>query len=88
MDKTPNTGQPPWTGPFPSLGTGPTEPSATAARIRYASTPYHRLMARRYGYRVICVHVSHRLRLPCLRSRTYDGYCGKHNRSCFQDDMR
>lgn len=66
-----------------------TEPTTAAERrpIRYANTPYHRLMARRYGYRVICAHKSHRLRLPCFRSMTYDGYCGKHNSTCFADDL-
>ena len=30
-----------------------------------------------------CVHRSHRLRLPCLRPRTYDGLCARHNGTCF-----
>lgn len=30
-----------------------------------------------------CVHVSHRLWLPCWRARIYDGYCPRHNRTCF-----
>jgi hypothetical protein len=54
--------------------------------VRYARTPWHALMRRRYGYPVICSHLSHRLRLPCLRRETYDGYCGRHNMTCFDDD--
>ena len=40
---------------------------------------------RRYrdGYWRLCGHRSHRLRLRCYRGFTYDGYCGKHNASCF-----
>lgn len=30
-----------------------------------------------------CRHRSHRLRLPCFRSATYDGYCAEHNSTCF-----
>lgn len=33
-----------------------------------------------------CIHRSHRLRLRCLRSWTYDGYCRIHNSSCFSDN--
>lgn len=31
---------------------------------------------------VRCTHRSHLLRLPCLRERWYDGYCGHHNATC------
>lgn len=32
-----------------------------------------------HGYYRLCVHRSRRLRLPCYRFVTYDGYCGRHN---------
>lgn len=40
---------------------------------------------RRYhgGYWRRCGHRSHRLSLRCYRGFTYDGYCGKHNETCF-----
>lgn len=31
-----------------------------------------------------CAHRSHWLGLPCLRYRTYDGYCGHHNYTCWE----
>jgi len=30
-----------------------------------------------------CTHRSHRLRLWCWRWFVYDGYCDKHNESCY-----
>lgn len=31
-----------------------------------------------------CMHISHRFGTPlCVRYYVYDGYCWKHNRSCF-----
>lgn len=33
-----------------------------------------------WGY---CLHWSHRWTLPCWRWAVYDGYCGKHNTSCY-----
>lgn len=35
------------------------------------------------GYYRRCYHRSHRLRLRCYRGMTYDGYCSKHNGTCF-----
>ncbi|WP_395109802.1 hypothetical protein [Actinomadura sp. SCN-SB] len=44
----------------------------------------HRLLRTYHGgYHRLCVHRSHRLRLPCYRGLTYDGLCTKHNRTCF-----
>jgi hypothetical protein len=42
---------------------------------------------RRYqnGYWRRCTHRSHRLGLICWRGFTYDGFCSKHNGSCFND---
>lgn len=42
----------------------------------------------KYARRRRCGHRSHQLGLPCLRRRTYDGYCGKHNVTCYDDDYR
>lgn len=39
-----------------------------------------------WGRRGRCLHVSHTLGLWCWRRRVYDGYCGRHNGSCFLDD--
>ncbi|MFJ2007040.1 hypothetical protein [Streptomyces chartreusis] len=33
-----------------------------------------------WGY---CSHRSHRLRLPCWRFSRWDGYCTRHNNSCW-----
>jgi hypothetical protein len=30
-----------------------------------------------------CAHRSHRMRLPCWRWFIYDGYCARHNASCW-----
>lgn len=30
-----------------------------------------------------CVHRSHLLRLRCWRRKVWDGYCNKHNNSCW-----
>lgn len=30
-----------------------------------------------------CLHQSHRWMLSCWRWRTYDGFCAKHNRTCY-----
>lgn len=30
-----------------------------------------------------CLHRSHRLRLRCWRGFLRDGYCTRHNRSCY-----
>lgn len=54
--------------------------------VRYARTPWHAFWRWRHGYPVVCIHLSHRLRLPCLRWLAYDGYCQKHNATCFNDD--
>jgi hypothetical protein len=37
----------------------------------------------RNGYWRRCEHRSHRLGLRCYRGFTYDGYCSKHNGTCF-----
>lgn len=42
----------------------------------------------RGGYWRRCVHRSHRLGVPCWRGFAYDGYCGKHNESCFNHICR
>src|SRR5688572_11559598 len=34
----------------------------------------------RHGF---CRHRSHRLNLPCWRWFTYDGFCAKHNNTCW-----
>lgn len=40
---------------------------------------------RRYrnGYYRRCLHRSHRLRLRCYRGFVYDGFCYRHNETCF-----
>jgi hypothetical protein len=30
-----------------------------------------------------CVHLSHRLLLPCWSAKVYDGFCARHNRRCW-----
>jgi len=35
------------------------------------------------GYWRRCAHRSHHRHLSCWRGQVYDGYCGKHNQSCF-----
>jgi hypothetical protein len=37
----------------------------------------------RRGYWRRCLHRSHKWGLRCQRGLVYDGYCFKHNRSCF-----
>jgi hypothetical protein len=32
-----------------------------------------------------CGHRSHRLRLPCWRWHIHDGYCTRHNLSCWSN---
>lgn len=47
-------------------------------------TPVHRFL--RWwdgGYYRLCGHSSHRIGLPCFRGFVYDGYCSKHNDTCF-----
>lgn len=36
-------------------------------------------------YRRRCHHRSHVLRLPCFRAFVWDGYCFKHNDSCWME---
>lgn len=30
-----------------------------------------------------CIHLSHRLRLPCWSGTIYDGFCAHHNNTCW-----
>jgi hypothetical protein len=31
----------------------------------------------------LCMHLSHRIKMPCWRSAVYDGFCAVHNRRCW-----
>jgi hypothetical protein len=46
-------------------------------------TPIHKFLRRYKGglYR-LCLHRSHRLRLPCFRLFHWDGQCYKHDDTC------
>lgn len=47
-------------------------------------TVVHKALRRyRRGYFRLCSHRSHRLRLPCFRGFVSDGYCARHNDTCF-----
>jgi hypothetical protein len=59
-------------------------------RWRLRDLPWWRLLPdwwfiqqRFESHAVRCHHRSHRLRLRCWRTRTYDGFCGRHNDTCF-----
>lgn len=56
--------------------------TALLAHLRLAGR-HRRTVAVGGYYWKYCVHRSHRLALPCWRWFAADGYCARHNASCW-----
>lgn len=56
--------------------------TALLAHVRLAGR-HHRTVAVGGYHWKYCAHRSHRLALPCWRWFRHDGYCTRHNTSCW-----